>query len=295
MLALITGANTGIGYQTARSLAHQGYEVIVAGRSEGKISWAANAINEECHDSAGAGSARAMHIDLASFDSVLGFAVEFGLTYDKLDILVCNAGIMNGKYNITENGFESHFQVNYLSHYLLVRLMLPYLRESLEPRLISVTSMMGEKAASRKISDFERIAQVDKSDFSALSSYRESKFAQMLMTRYMNSAHNDFLFTAAVHPGFVNTDLFYRRVPDGSRPLIKPFEWMGYVLGILKTPYKGADTTIWLAAENDPLPSGEYWYERKTRAWNVAALNNKLAADLWEWSSEQVDTFLDEG
>ncbi len=292
MLALITGANTGIGYQTARSLAHQGHDVVIAGRSEGKIRWAANYINNECDKSSGAGSAFPMLVDLSSFDSILSFAVEFGLLYDRLDVLVCNAGIMNARYRVTENEYESHFQINYLSHYLLTRLMLPYLRESPIARLINVTSMMGEKASSSSVNDFEKIAHIGKDKYSSLRSYRESKFAQMLMTRYLDKLYSDFLFTAAVHPGFVNTDLFYRRIPDASRPLIKPFEWLGYVLGVLKTPYKGADSTIWLAAEKDDLPSGKYWRERKIRTWKGPVLDDQLAQDLWNWSGTQVKDFL---
>jgi dehydrogenase/reductase SDR family protein 13 len=267
---------------------------VIAGRSEGKVQWAADYINAECRKSGGNGEARAMLIDLESFDSVLGFAVEFGLLYDKLDVLICNAGIMNARYHLTENGYESHFQVNYLSQFLLVRLMLPYLRESSDARLISVTSKMGEKAESKTISGLESIATTEKKHYASLSSYRESKFAQMLMTRHLNQLYNKFLFTAAVHPGFVNTDLFYRRLPKGSRVLFKPLEWVGYVSGILKTPYKGADTTIWLAAESDPLPSGEYWYERQQRKWPPAAMNDQLASQLWDWSGQQVEPFLGE-
>ncbi|MEJ2003569.1 MAG: hypothetical protein P8X57_01070, partial [Cyclobacteriaceae bacterium] len=134
----------------------------------------------------------------------------------------------------------------------------------------------------------------DKSEFSALSSYRESKFAQMLMTRHLDKLHGDFLFTAAVHPGFVNSDLFYRRMPDGSRMLLKPIEWIGYIFGILKTPYKGADTSIWLSAEKEPIPSGKYWSERREREWPKAVENDTLSTELWDWSGKKVASFLGE-
>ena len=67
---------------------------------------------------------------------------------------------------------------------------------------------------------------------------------------------------------------------------------MGYVTGTLKTPYKGADTTIWLSAEEEPLPSGNYGIDRKQKKWFDHALNDQLAADLWDWSNEQVREFL---
>ncbi|MCA6073848.1 SDR family NAD(P)-dependent oxidoreductase [Fulvivirga sedimenti] len=291
-LAVITGANTGIGFQSARSLALQGYHVILTGRFEGKIDWASSTINAMCEESGATGKAFPMLLDLASFDSVLQFAIDFGLKYDRLDVLLCNAGVMNAPYTITENGFELQFQVNYLSHYLLTRLMMPYLQDADSPRLIQVTSMLGERAKSGSLKMFSEIAKVSKDQYSPLQSYKESKLAQMLLTRYINRIYREFLFTAAVHPGVVNSDLFYRRVPKIAKSLLKPVAWLGYVSGTLKTPYDGADTSIWLAAEKEPLPSGKYWYERKTRPWSEYALDDNLAADLWDWSGEQVRTFL---
>ncbi len=292
LLAVITGANTGIGFQTARSLAIQGYHVILTGRLDAKIDWAAKTINAMCEESGTSGRAIPMLLDLSSFDSVLQFAIDFGLKYDKLDVLVCNAGVMNAPYSRTENNYELQFQVNYLSHYLLTRLMMPYLRDSNYPRLIQVTSMLGEKGKSSSVEMFEQIAKVPKEKYSSIQSYRESKLAQMLLTRHLNKLYREFLFTAAVHPGIVNSDLFYRRVPKVAKTLLKPVAWLGYVSGTLKTPYDGADTSIWLAAEPSPLPSGKYWYERKQRAWGHHALDDGLASDLWEWSGRQVSGFL---
>ena len=290
-IAVVTGANTGMGYQTARSLALQGYHVVATGRDELKLQDAALAINTLCEQAGTDGVCRTMLLDLESFASVSHFVYEFGLIYDHVDVLICNAGIMNGLYRITENGFESHFQVNYLSHHLLCRLMIPYLQESPRPRIIHVASTSGEKGVSQRIEDFKNISIVEKSAFSGLSSYRESKLAQMLMTRYMHTYLGASIFTAAANPGVVNSDLFYRQVPRIIKTLIKPVVWFGYVTGKLKSPTEGADTTIWLSATEDSIPGGRYWKDRAQVPWTDAVMNDKLSKELWDWSGQAVSDF----
>jgi NAD(P)-dependent dehydrogenase (short-subunit alcohol dehydrogenase family) len=290
-IAVITGANTGMGYQTARSLALQGYHVVATGRDEMKLQDAALAINTLCEQAGTDGVCRTMLLDLESFASVSHFAYEFGLIYDHVDVLICNAGIMNGLYRITENGYEAHFQVNYLSHHLLCRLMLPYLGESSRPRIIQVTSTSGVKGASEQLDNFIKISQVKKSDFSGLSSYRESKLAQMLLTRYMHTYLGASIFTAAANPGVVNSDLFYRQVPRIVKSLIKPLVWVGYVTDKLKSPTEGADTTIWLAATEDNVPGGRYWKDRAQVPWADSVMNDALAKSLWDWSGQITSEF----
>ena len=290
-IAIVTGANAGMGYQTARSLALQGYHVIATGRDEMKVQDAALAINTLCEQAGTDGLCRTMLLDLESFASVSHFAYEFGLIYDHVDVLICNAGIMNGLYRVTENGFESHFQVNYLSHHLLCRLMIPYLRESSRPRIINVSSTSGEKGISKRLDDFKTISTVPKSDFSGLSSYRESKLAQMLMTRYMHTYLGASIFTAAANPGVVNSDLFYRQVPRIIKTLIKPVVWVGYVTDKLKSPTEGADTTIWLAATEESLPGGRYWKDRTQLPWTDLVMDDELSKALWEWSGRVTSDF----
>lgn len=290
-IAVITGTNTGMGYQTARSLALQGYKVIATGRDEVKLKDAALAINTLCEQAGTDGYCTTMFLDLESFASVTKFVYEFGLIYDHLDVLICNAGIMNGLYRITENGYEAHFQVNYLSHHLLCRLLLPLLRASRRPRVIQVTSSSGEKATTERLSEFKRLARVDKVEFSGLASYRVSKLAQMLMTRYMHTWLGASIFTAAANPGVVNSDLFYRQVPAVVKHLSKPFVWFGYVTGKLKSPTEGSDTTIWLAATEEVIPGGRYWKDRAQRSWEENVLDDELCRALWQWSTIVTEEF----
>src|SRR5271165_1379414 len=135
--AIVTGANSGIGYYTALELARAGAETILACRSAEKGEAAAARVNAEAP-----GRAKFLRLDLADFGSVHEFAGAFKETHGQLDILVNNAGLMAPhRRQVTAQGFELQFGVNFLGHFLLNRLLLPALLDAPAPRVVQIASI----------------------------------------------------------------------------------------------------------------------------------------------------------
>jgi NAD(P)-dependent dehydrogenase (short-subunit alcohol dehydrogenase family) len=218
--------------------------------------------------------------------SVKNCAENIYATNDQIDVFIFNAGVMAPPYLMTENGFESQFQVNYLSHYYLFSWLKDLLLKGELKKVISISSLSSEKGVNGTIADFERDSGCEKNAYNAMKCYRESKFAQILFTAEL---HNRFskegLKSYAVHPGVVNTNLFYRQTNALAKALIQPIAWLGYATGFLKTPEKGAETTVYLAT-NEVQESGLYWADKKIRKHNHLADNQKFLTAFWEWSAE---------
>ena len=121
-------------------------------------------------------------LDLASFESVREFAKRINESEDRLDILVNNAGF-GGSYRVTKDGYESIFQVNYLSHFLLTMLLLEKLKRSAPSRIVNVSSLMGEKKfAKLQLDNFKQFAK----EFNSFTRYAQSKLAQVMFTRELS-------------------------------------------------------------------------------------------------------------
>lgn len=284
---VITGGNTGMGFETALALAGTGQRVIIGCRSPEKGARAAESICTQTK--AAGGSAESLPLDLNSFASVRRFADAVVENYPQISTLVCNAGIMNAPYASTEDGYESQFQVNYLSHFLLANLLLKPLLAGAGGGLISISSLSSEKGKCDSAEDFVEIGRCAAEDYTPIDSYRESKLAQVIFTAEAHRRyHSSGLVTSAVHPGVVNTDLFTRDMPKWISPLIQPIAWLGYSVGFLKTPREGAETAIYLATEQEKIESGKYWENRKPRLPNPRTNDENLGRKLWEVSAELV-------
>ena len=119
--------------------------------------------------------------------------------------------------------------------------------------------------------------------------YRESKLAQVLFTAELhNRFSSDGLKSYAVHPGVVNTNLFYRQYNALVKALIQPIAWLGYATGFFRTADKGAETTIYLAT-NSIQESGMYWADKKVRKHNPIADDKEFLKDFWVWSEKIVE------
>lgn len=284
MNVLITGSNTGMGFETALALARAGHTVLVTSRTQADAETACRAIAQETPNA----RLLALQLDLASFASVDAFASQVSALVDTLDTAIFNAGIMTPPYRLTEDGFESQFQVNYLGHFYLFQRLFPTIARGAQKKIINISSLSSEKGACRSVADFAAIARVDEANYQAMTSYRESKLAQVLFTVALADRYGEQGFKSyAVHPGVVNTNLFYRRGPALYKRLMQPLAKLGYLTGRLKTPAQGAETAIYLA-ENDIEPSGEYWADKAVRAMNPIARDIALANDLWAWSEGAV-------
>lgn len=138
--AIVTGANTGIGYSTARELAKKGAKVIVAARSEERGKDAVARIKKSLKGKKGADLVEFMKLDLGSFTSIRSFARSFLWNNRQLDMLILNAGVMMPPFELTKDGFESQIGINHLGHFLLTKLLTPMLRRS-KARVVSVSSL----------------------------------------------------------------------------------------------------------------------------------------------------------
>lgn len=278
---LITGANSGMGYETARSLGQLGHELILCTRSQEKGTTALHQLKQQNPEI----QAAVFSLDLASFRSIRECAQEIRAVYGAIDQLILNAGIMTPPYTPTEDGFELQFQANYLGHFYLFHLLQPALLASAERKVISISSLSSEKGVNDSVQNYEADVYGSADAYDAMKCYRESKLAQVLFTRELDRRfQHQGLKSYAVHPGVVNTNLFYRR---NSSPLyarmMKPLVWLGYVTGRLSTPQKGAETAIYLAS-NPVTPSGCYWANKQVRAHNPIVDREDFCREFWDWS-----------
>lgn len=280
---LITGGNTGIGYETALALAKDQHELILTSRSLTSATAAAARIKQEVATAV----VQPLALDLNDFSNIHAFAQRAIEMFPALDIAIFNAGIMAPPYALSADGYEVQFQANYLGHFYLYLL----LREALLAgggKVINVSSMASERSEASTLADFQRLAQVSEAAYDGMTSYRASKLAQVLFTVELARRDGDHgLRSYAVHPGIVNTELFYRDRSELFKQLMRPFVWLGYQSGFILRPEDGAATSIYLA-QNDVEPSGAYWADESQREMNPIARDKALAASLWEWSQEIV-------
>ncbi len=208
---LITGGSSGIGLETARALAKQGYLVISASREKPKTIEIIRDVNADLEKTGAKGKLVFMPLDLMDLISVKEMVNNFVESYPSLDILICNAGIMNAPYRITKDGFESEFQTNFLSHYYLTKALLPTLLKSNNPKVINVCSSSAEKGKIHDVQQLEKISRVEVDEYDAMTSYRESKLAQEITVLYLSrqDQYQDICFSL-LNPGVVNTNLYYK-------------------------------------------------------------------------------------
>ena len=278
---IVTGANSGIGYEAARVFVSKGAETVLACRSEQK----ARAALEQIKAGSPAARAEFMQLDLASLASVYAFAEAFKQKYERLDVLVNNAGIMWVPYGLTEDGFERHLGTNHLGHFALTGLLLERLRHTPGSRVVTISSI----AHRSGVMDFENLMFTEGKDYTPQAGYGRSKLANLLFTyelqRRFEEAGMDSLALAA-HPGGTNTDLIDHRPMAG---FLRSF--LGW---IMQSGEMGALPTL-RAALDPQAKGGEYYgpggraeirgYPRRVSS-TEAARDPQAAAKLWQVSAE---------
>ncbi|MCE9514977.1 MAG: SDR family NAD(P)-dependent oxidoreductase, partial [Mycobacterium sp.] len=211
-LAIVTGSNTGLGYDTARVLAARGAKVVMAVRDTAKGDAAAARIREI---TPGADIA-VTKLDLGSLASVRESGAELGAAYPRIDLLINNAGVMYPPKQTTSDGFELQFGTNHLGHFALTGLLLPNLLPVEGSRVVVVASIAHNIRA--KI-DFDDL-QWEKRRYDRVASYGQSKLANLLFTyelqRRLAAAKANTIAVAA-HPGVAATELV-RHVPGAGLP-----------------------------------------------------------------------------
>jgi NAD(P)-dependent dehydrogenase (short-subunit alcohol dehydrogenase family) len=275
-VAIVTGANSGIGYEMARALAYKNATVILACRDESKGQAAAQQIVQE-HPGA---KAELLLLDLADLASVRRFAAEFTSRYDRLDKLVNNAGIMRPPFGKTPDGFELQFGTNHLGHFALTGLLLNLIIRTPQARVVTVSSG-GERFSKIDLNNLNA-----EKGYDAGAAYGQSKLANLLFTyelqRRFESAGVDAI-AAAAHPGWTATNL--------------PVHWRMLrilTLFIGQKPEMGALPTLYAATAPD-VQGGDYYGPdgrlelrgHPTRVQSSDRSHDKaVAARLWTASEE---------
>jgi len=212
--AVVTGASSGLGLETARVLAGRGATVVLACRDMGKAGRAGGIIRAE----AGRASVRVVRLDLASLSSVREAAAEIRSSCPRLDLLINNAGVMRPPYGRSADGFELTFATNHLGHFALTGLVLDRLLETPGSRIVTVSSV-GHRDGEMRFDDlqFERGYRAD-------DAYAQSKLANLLFTYELAArlrAASRRTIALAAHPGVARTELF-RWDPRLTRTLLSP-------------------------------------------------------------------------
>jgi NAD(P)-dependent dehydrogenase (short-subunit alcohol dehydrogenase family) len=253
---VVTGANSGIGYHTAVTLARKGAQVVFACRDKQRGEEALARLDA---DSPGAHAALAI-LDLASLRSVRQFAQRELAQQRPLHILINNAGVMAPPKRLeTADGFELQFGTNVLGHFALTALLMPALElaaaeSSDRPRIVTIASI----AHKRGELDFDDLQSTKQ--YSPMRSYRQSKLADLIfafeLDRRLRAAHSRVMSVAA-HPGVANTNLF--RGGDHSAIARALRNLLGQFIGIaLNTDYSGALPTLYAATAHDVSGGGYY-------------------------------------
>ena len=249
---IVTGANSGVGFETTRIFAEKGAHVVMACRSMER----GREAKEKIEDGALEGSLELRKLDLASLDSVKDFAEEYKANHGELDILCNNAGIMGVPFERTEDGFEKHFGVNHLGHFALTGELLDLLVETDgESRVVTQSSALHKNGRA----DIEEIIKLsDEEDYSPQQAYADSKLANILFAFELDrklKEKNLSVESIACHPGFSATNLQNTEENENSF-----FRDIGMKIAkkiLAQSPEKGSLPMVY-AAGSGKLSGGEY-------------------------------------
>ena len=270
-ICLITGATEGVGKVTALELAKKGFTIVIAARNADK----AVALQKEIETLTCNTNCDYIVADLRSLEQVRQLAATFRLHYSTLDILINNAGVFLPTRTETEDGYETMFQVNYLSSFLLTNLLLPELQRSEQGRIVNLSSSV---YAIGKF-DPDNFQSVGERHFSVLGTYAATKLFVLMFTEELARRLKGTTVTAnAVHPGIVRTRMMLQA--PGALRLVS---YLSLPFSI--SPFEGARTSVYLASSPEVKGiSGQYFANSKR-----AAVKNKFdtpenRALLWELS-----------
>lgn len=268
-VAVVTGATSGIGKETAVELAARGATVVLAARSQEK----GEATLAEVRDRSGSATVSVGALDLSELASVRSFAQHLLTDHDRLDVLVNNAGAINPMRTETADGFESTFGVNHLGHFLLTTLLLERMKQSAPARVVNLSSFAHRLVRGMAWRDLQ-----SQRLYISMRAYAQSKLANVLFTVELAKRLEGTGVTAnAVHPGAVRSNF-------GAEYYTGP---VGRVLDaganvVLISAAAGARTSVTLAS--DPAlvsESGGYWVRGRRHRPSRAARDADAARRLW--------------
>ncbi|MBN3298826.1 RDH12 dehydrogenase, partial [Amia calva] len=267
---VITGANTGIGKETARDLASRGARVVIACRDVAR----GEATAAEIRSETGNQQVVVKDLDLANTRSIKSFVEGFLKDEKQLHILINNAGVMMCPYSKTADGFEMQFGVNHLGHFLLTHLLMERLKQSAPSRIIIVSSL-AHNMGRIKFDDL----QSERSYDSGLA-YCQSKLANVMFTRELaKRLQGSGVTVNSVHPGSVRSELVRH-----STMMALVFRLFSF---FIKTPREGAQTSVYCAvAEELESVTGKHFSDCSPAFVAPQGRNEEVAKRLWDVSCD---------
>jgi len=253
--AIITGATSGIGYETALHLAKLGWKIGITYRNETKGINTISLLKEK----SGNKEITGFLCDLQSYDSIRKCAANIALAFPQIDVLINNAGTWETQFTETADGIEQMFMVNFLAPVNLSRLLHPQLKASGDARIIMVSS------AAHMMGKINKDDPESRTKFKHISAYGNSKLNILLATKLLAAEWAaDNIKVNALHPGVVNTRLFDK--------------FPGFLKGLTKlitiSPLKGAQTSIYLATQPEGgQVSGKYFSKSRQKKASALAEN----------------------
>ncbi|MFD3326440.1 oxidoreductase [Streptomyces sp. NPDC058701] len=283
--AVVTGANSGIGYAASRELARRGAVVVLACRSAARGRAAVIRLRNEVP----AAEVEFAELDLADLASVRQFARSFGQRHGHLDLLVNNAGVMALPYGRTADGFETQFGVNHLGHFALTGLLLPRMRSAAPgARIVNVSS------------GFHALGDIDLADLGSEHGYRRwvaygrSKTANLLFTHELSRRFADAgetIVAAAAHPGYASTNLHAGAAKEEGRSLNSRVAALGNAV-VAQPAASGALPTLYAATAPGVRPDDFIgprfgWRGAPARSWRAKwTLDDTSGERLWTASEK---------
>jgi retinol dehydrogenase-12 len=271
VVALVTGANGGIGRATAIELARRGARVFLAARSEEKT----REVVDEIARTAPASRPEFLPLDLGDLASVRRAAAEFLRRDLPLGLLVNNAGVA-GQRGLTKSGFELAFGTNHVGHFLFTTLLLDRLKHSSPARIVTVSSRAHYRVSGI---DFDAVRRPTRT-ITGLDEYGVSKLANVLFSAELaRRLQGTGVNTYSLDPGVVASNI-WQRVPAPARALIKLF---------MISNDEGAATTLHCATSAEAAAETGLYYDRcRTKRPSAAARDERLSRELWERSEAWV-------
>lgn len=286
---IVTGGNSGIGFEEIKAFSQNGAQTVMASRNLVKAQKARKKVLKKNPKA----KIDIIELDLASIDSIHKFTKKFKENYNRLDVLVNNAGIMMVPYRQTVDGFESQIGTNHLGHFALTGLLLDILKQTKGSRVVNVSSI-GHRSG---VMDYNNFLFEKENSYSKMGAYSRSKLANLLFTYELNrrlAKSNLTTISVASHPGMSNTSLL-DHLMGVFKYIFKPLFSL-----YLQSPAKGALATI-RAAIDPNVKGGEYYGPKKKNKEfkgppvkvesSSASHNQEDAKKLWEVSEELTKVF----
>jgi NAD(P)-dependent dehydrogenase (short-subunit alcohol dehydrogenase family) len=267
---VVTGGNSGIGRVAATELAKMGAQVVIVCRNRQK----ALAVQEDINALTGLSNCDLFLCDFSSHASIRNFATAFREKYDRIDVLINNAGGIIGERQLNEDGYEMMFATNHLGYFLVSHYLLDLLKCAGHARVINVASL-GHRFSSMRWDDIHAEKR-----FISFIQYGFSKLCNILFTKELarQLKNKTDITVNCLHPGNINSN-FGRTGHPAFKLLMETF---GFVL---TSPEKGAETILYLAVSPEVKGiTGKYWYKKNPTLPSMEAISPENATRLWELS-----------